>query len=106
MQRHFIKPRKDIPGYPGARVTHVSIDQGYDGQDAAHLGVGVAGHHLEYVVVEIIKERVELLLADLPQLRVDVHVEVLGGLVTNPLISALQISGELCHQLLLLLGLV
>ena len=94
------------PGYPGAGVANVSIDQSHDGQYAAHLGVGVAGHHLEYVVVELVQEGVEFLLANLAQLRVDVHVEVLGSLVTNPLISALQISGELCHQLLLLLGLV
>ena len=95
------------PRYSGAGVTHVGIDEGHDSEDPAHLGVSVSGDHLEDVMIEVVQEGVELLLPHLSELGVDVHVEVLGGLVPDPLISALQVSGELDHELLLLLlGLV
>ena len=74
-----------LPRYSGSSVAHVSIHKSHDSQDATHLGVGVSGHHLEYVVVEFIQEGIEVLLADLPQLRGHIGVQVLGSFVPDTL---------------------
>ena len=88
-----------LPRYSCTSVAHVSIHKGHYCQDATHLGVGVSRNHLEYVVVEGVK----VLLGDLPQLRGNVGVQVLGSFVPDSLTLGLEFGSEPGHDLLLLL---